>query len=141
MADGLKSVWDCGLNFGSNKYISLIQRCHMSEDQFVFSFSNIPVKEIAPGYMSKLIHTASNTINFIEVEAGRTVPEHQHVHEQVAFVLEGQFELTIQGVPHLLHSGRYAVIPSNTLHSGRAVTNCRLIDVFSPVREDYRILK
>lgn len=113
----------------------------MPEDHFVFSFNDIPVKEIAPGYMSKLIHTATNTINFIEVEAGRTVPEHKHVHEQVAFVLEGQFELTINGVPHVLDNGQYAVIPSNTLHSGRAITNCRLIDVFSPVREDYKNLK
>ena len=113
----------------------------MAEDPFIFSFNDIPVKEIAPGYMSKLIHTATNTINFIEVEAGRTVPEHRHIHEQVAFVFEGQFELTINGNPCVLDSGQYAVIPSNTLHSGRAVTNCRLIDIFSPVREDYRILK
>ena len=103
-------------------------------------FVNIPTKEIAPGYFSKLIHTSNNTINFIEVKAGSAVPLHSHVHEQCAFVIEGQFELTVNGQPQILDAGLFAVIPSNVPHSGYAVTDCKLIDVFSPVREDYRNL-
>ncbi|OKS84867.1 cupin domain-containing protein [Mucilaginibacter polytrichastri] len=103
-------------------------------------FADIPVKEIAPGYFSKLVHTANNTLNFIDVTAGSTVPHHQHVHEQLSFVLEGVFELTIDGNAQVLDKGMYAVIPSNVWHSGRAVTACKLIDVFSPVREDYQKL-
>ena len=103
-------------------------------------FTDIPTKEIAPGFFSKLIHTANNTINFIEVKAGNSVPDHAHVHEQCSFVIEGQFELTVNGVPQLLDAGLFAVIPSNVRHSGRAITDCRLIDIFSPVREDYRNL-
>ena len=103
-------------------------------------FSDIQVKEIAPGYLSKLIHTANNTINFIDVAAGSTVPMHQHIHEQLSFVLEGQFELTIDGNVQVLDKEMYAVIPSNVLHSGRAITECKMIDIFSPVREGYRKL-
>jgi quercetin dioxygenase-like cupin family protein len=96
-------------------------------------FADIQTKEIAPGFFSKLIHTTNNTINFIEVKAGCTVPDHSHVHE-------GQFELTVNGVPQLLDAGLFAVIPSNVRHSGRAITDCRLIDVFNPAREDYKLL-
>lgn len=103
-------------------------------------FSNIPTKEIAPGYFSKLIHTQNNTINFIEVKAGSSVPLHSHVHEQCSFVIDGQFELTVNGEPQILDAGLFAVIPSNMPHSGYAVTDCKLLDVFSPVREDYRNL-
>jgi len=101
-------------------------------------FADIPVKEIAPGYFSKLIHTDTNTINFIEVAAGRAVPRHKHIHEQYTFVLEGKFELTVNDEPQVLDTGMYALIPSEAYHSGVAVTDCRLLDIFSPVREDYR---
>ncbi len=103
-------------------------------------FADIPVKEIAPGYLSKFIHTANNTINFIDVTAGSTVARHRHVHEQLSFVLEGAFELTVDGNVQVLDKGMYAVIPSNVWHSGRAVTDCKLIDIFSPLREDYQVL-
>jgi quercetin dioxygenase-like cupin family protein len=103
-------------------------------------FADIKVKEIAPGYFSKLIHTDTNTINFIEVAAGRPVPHHKHIHQQCTFVLEGKFELTVNGEPQVLDPGMYALIPSEAYHSGVAVTDCKLLDIFSPVREDYRDL-
>jgi quercetin dioxygenase-like cupin family protein len=103
-------------------------------------FADIPTKEIAPGFFSKLIHTATNTINFIEVKAGCTVPLHSHMHQQCSFVIEGRFELTVNGEPQILDTGLFALIPGNAPHSGRAVTDCKLIDIFSPVREDYQLL-
>lgn len=104
------------------------------------SFSDIGIKEIAPGFFSKLIHTDTNTFNFIDVKAGCSVPYHQHVHEQSSFVIEGIFEFNIDGVIKQLDSSKFVVIPSNVWHSGKAITDCRLIDIFSPVREDYRNL-
>ena len=104
------------------------------------SFSDIDVKETAPGFFSKLIHTDTNTINFIDVKAGSSVPYHRHVHEQCSFLIEGIFEFNIDGVTKQLDSGLFVVIPSNVWHSGTAITDCRLIDIFSPVREDYRNL-
>ena len=104
------------------------------------SFSSISPKEIAPGFLSKFVHTENNTLNFIEVKAGSSVPLHQHIHEQLAFVLEGKFELTVDGEARVLEPGLFAVIPPNIIHGGLAVTNCKLLDVFSPVREDYRNL-
>ncbi|MDB4923457.1 cupin domain-containing protein [Mucilaginibacter sp.] len=103
-------------------------------------FNDIKTKEIAPGFFSKLIHTETNTINFIEVKAGCSVPRHRHIHEQCAFVIEGEFELTVNDIPQLLNTGLFAIVPSNVWHSGIAITDCRLIDIFSPVREDYKNL-
>ena len=111
----------------------------MNEEVFR-SFGNILPKEIAPGFQSKFIHTDNNTLNFIEVKAGSEVPLHQHVHEQLSFVLEGKFELTVAGFTKVLEPGLFAVIPPNVIHGGMAITDCKLIDVFSPVREDYKKL-
>jgi len=103
-------------------------------------FNDIETKEIAPGFFSKLIHTETNTVNFIEVKAGCSVPRHRHIHEQCSFVIEGEFELTVNDIPQLLNTGLFAIVPSNVWHSGTAITDCRLIDLFSPVREDYKNL-
>ena len=107
---------------------------------FFKNFADIAVKEIAPGYYSKIIHTNNNSINFIEVAAGNTVPTHSHPHEQLAFVLDGEFELVINGEAQTLNKNMFAVIPPNVPHSGRAVTDCKLIDIFSPMREDFKLL-
>jgi quercetin dioxygenase-like cupin family protein len=104
------------------------------------SFNDIETKEIAPGFFSKLIHTETNTVNFIEVKAGCSVPRHRHIHEQCSFVIEGEFELTVNDIPQLLNTGLFAIVPSNVWHSGKAITNCRVLDIFSPVREDYKNL-
>jgi quercetin dioxygenase-like cupin family protein len=56
----------------------------------------------------------------------------------VTNIIEGEFELTIEGKAEILAAGDYRVIPPDAVHSGRSVTACRIIDVFSPVREDYR---
>jgi len=110
------------------------------QNQYFKLFTDIPTKEIAPGYFSKLIHTSANTINFIDVKAGIALPLHKHMHEQYSFVLEGKFELTVDGIPQILDPGMFAIIPSNVMHGGTAVTDCRLIDIFSPAREDYKLL-
>ncbi len=94
--------------------------------------------EFIPGFHGKMIHTERMTLAFWEIEAGANLPEHSHPHEQVANVLEGRFELTIHGETHVLEPGMVAVIPSDAVHSGRAITSCRILDVFQPVREDYR---
>jgi quercetin dioxygenase-like cupin family protein len=93
--------------------------------------------EPIPGYRVRFVHSASMTFAYWAIAAGAELPEHSHPHEQVAHVLEGEFELVIAGERQRLRAGMVAIIPSNATHSGRAVSNCRLLDAFHPVREDY----
>ncbi len=111
----------------------------MPQSPFQF-FDDIKTQEIAPGFFSKLIHTQNNTINFIEVKAGCSAKLHQHIHNQCAFVIEGEFEMTINGETRILTPSSFVIIPSNAVHGGRAITDCKLIDIFDPVREDYKAL-
>lgn len=95
-------------------------------------------KEIFPGFTARCIHTGTMSFIYWDVKAGAEVPEHNHIHEQVANVLKGRFELTVNGEIKILEPGIIAVIPSNAVHSGRAITACELLDVFTPEREDYK---
>ena len=96
------------------------------------------VLEPFPGYKGNFVHAENMSLAFWEVKAGADFPEHTHPHEQVSVVTEGEFELTVDGETQVLKPGNIAVIPSNVPHSGRAITDCRIVDAFQPVREDYR---
>ena len=98
----------------------------------------IQEREIVPGYRAKFIHGDNLTLAYWDVDPGAALPEHSHLHEQIANVLEGKFELTVDGEARILEPGQVAVIPSYIPHSGKAITHCRLLDVFHPTRDDYR---
>ena len=102
------------------------------------SLEEVEVKEPVPGLRGRFIHGDSMTVAHWEIAEGATLPEHSHVHEQVVNVVEGRLEMTAAGETRVLDAGTVLVIPSNVPHSARAVTACRVIDVFQPVREDYR---
>ncbi len=95
-------------------------------------------KEIAPGYHARFVHTAHNTFSYVDVEAGSVIAEHSHIHEQVCWLLEGKFQLTIEDQPVIFEPGTVIIIPPNAKHSGLAITDCKVLDVFYPVREDYK---
>jgi quercetin dioxygenase-like cupin family protein len=98
----------------------------------------IEAKEFAPGCWAKLIHTENMTVAHWHLEAGAEIPSHSHPHEQVANVIEGEFEFTIDGVTQVVGPGSIAVVQPDTIHHGKALTACYIMDVFYPVREDYR---
>lgn len=91
-----------------------------------------------PGFSGAFMHSENMTVVDWAVDAGATVPQHSHPHEQFSMVVEGEFELTLDGKTELLRPGHVALIPAHVSHSGRAVTDCKIVDVFSPVREEYR---
>jgi quercetin dioxygenase-like cupin family protein len=101
------------------------------------SLDDLDPTEKIPGYFGRFVHGDTMTMARWEVEAGRSFPEHSHPHEQISIVVEGTFELTIDGETDVLEPGRVAVIPGGAVHSGTARTDCEIIDIFNPVREAY----
>jgi quercetin dioxygenase-like cupin family protein len=99
---------------------------------------DIKPKELVSGITGYYVHGDKHTLGLIELKAGSVVPEHHHIHEQITYILEGQLDMIIGGEPFSLTPGMYHVIPSNTPHSAVAIKNCKAIDTFSPVREDYK---
>ena len=104
----------------------------------IHSLQEIETRELIPGFSGRFIHTDSMTLVYWDIAAGAQLPKHAHHHEQVVNMLAGEFELTLAGTPHRLQEGQVLVIPRDAEHSGKAITDCRILDVFQPARDDYR---
>lgn len=100
--------------------------------------NDITPREIIPGFFGKFVHGNQSTLSFWDITKGSVMPEHFHIHEQITYIVEGDLEMTIGGEKMLFTAGCVHLIPSNTPHSAVALTNCKVMDSFSPARDDYR---
>ena len=100
--------------------------------------NDVKAKEIMDGITARLVHSENMTVQFVEIRKGAKAPEHSHPHEQISTMISGEFEMTVDGESKILKPGISAVIPPNVRHSGLAITDCKGIDIFHPVREDFK---
>ena len=89
------------------------------------------------GITGTMYHSDHITFAHVTLEKGADVHSHSHIHEQWTHVIDGEMEFDIDGDKSLLTAGMTAFIPSNTPHSAKAITQCKVIDCFLPVREDF----
>ena len=104
----------------------------------VIALNKVAFREIFPGLRARIVHSARTSQSWVDIDAGASFPEHQHPHEQTVTLLEGRLEITVSGTKHVLVPGNVLVIEPHAPHSGRALERCRVLDVFSPPRDDYR---
>ena len=102
------------------------------------TIKDIPVLQLMEGITGRYAHGAQMSLGIVELVKGTVMPLHQHTHEQITYIIEGQLHMQIGDEHHSLTSGSYYVIPSNVWHGAHALTYCKLIDVFAPVREEYK---
>lgn len=95
--------------------------------------------EVVPGYFGRFVHGDGLTIAHWKIKAGHKLPAHRHPHEQIVNVLSGIFVMNVGDQVHELGAGDTLVIPSQKEHSAEAITDVSCLDVFTPVREDYRL--
>ena len=94
--------------------------------------------DIVPGCRIRTPYGEHVMLSYLEMEAGAQVPLHSHPHEQAGMLLKGKVTLTIGDDTRVVESGAMFIIPPNTPHRAVAVDGPAVIlDVFSPVREDY----
>ena len=97
--------------------------------------------ELVPGAKARTPYGENIMLSYLELEQGSVIPNHHHPHEQAGMLLKGKMELTIGEQTRLCESGEMFIIPPDTPHAARPVDGpATVLDVFSPVREDYAAL-
>lgn len=97
--------------------------------------------ELAPGAMARTPYGQNIMMSYLELAEGAVIPRHRHPHEQAGMLLQGHMELTIDDQARVCEPGAMFIIPPDTPHSARPVDGPAVVlDIFSPVREDYAAL-
>jgi quercetin dioxygenase-like cupin family protein len=78
-------------------------------------------------------------MSLVEFEPHAVVAEHFHPHEQSGYMLSGTAVFIIGGEEKTLGPGDMYLIPGNVPHKVYALSEpVRVLDIFHPVREEYR---
>lgn len=94
--------------------------------------------ELAPGARARTPYGENVMLSYLELDEGSQIPRHNHPHEQAGMLLAGKLELTIGDESRVCVPGDMFIIPPHTMHAARPIDGPAVIlDVFSPVREDY----
>jgi len=104
----------------------------------LFRLDELKPRELAPGVRVRFVHSEHITVAHWIFAAGAPLREHSHPHEQITNIIEGEFEMTVGGETLRLGPRSVVIIPPNVVHSGRALSRTYALDVFYPLREDYR---
>jgi quercetin dioxygenase-like cupin family protein len=75
------------------------------------------------------------------MQAGSHLPDHAHPHEQTGYLVSGRMRLTVEGQAFEAAPGDSWCVPGNARHQAEILEDVVVIEVFSPVREDYLAYK
>jgi quercetin dioxygenase-like cupin family protein len=95
------------------------------------------VVERLPGWHGRYFHSPSMTFAHYDFARGASIHEQFHQQEEIYEVIEGELEVTIDGVAQIARAGLVAIVPSNARHSVKALTDGRAIIVDYPQRREF----
>lgn len=106
-------------------------------DPKVHRWDDIPNKQLAPGVRRRFLTADRVTIARFSLSRDAVVPVHDHDHEQVSYVVSGALRFQVDGNDVIVRTGEALQIPSWARHGVTALEDTEVIDVFSPVRQDW----
>lgn len=114
----------------------------MAQEPFspFFLQAETPWTELGDGIRRKIVgHTPQLMSVLVQFDQGAIGTPHAHeVHDQIAFVVAGSFEATVDGHKHVLKVGDAFIAPHGSAHGVMALeAGSTLLDQFSPRRDDY----
>lgn len=103
----------------------------------VHIWTDMPIEWLSESIGRQMIHTETMTLARVTLRKGAVVPEHAHPNEQIATVLEGRVRFHVDGEERVVEAGTTVPLAANVPHEVEALVDSVMLDVFSPVREDW----
>ena len=103
-----------------------------------YKLNEIPEEKVSDLFSRKFFTGDKITFAFLNIKKGCVVPLHSHESEQFSYCISGAMDFKIGGEELTLKAGEMDQIPSNVLHEAVATEDFTGIDVFSPIRVDWR---
>ena len=89
-------------------------------------------------HLKTLIYGNRTLMVEVKFDKGAVIPSHGHPHEQTGYMISGKLEFVIDGKNIIANPGDSWSIPGDVEHSATSIDEeTVVIEVFSPVREDY----
>jgi len=88
-------------------------------------------------YIKATVYGKQTLLTEVRLEQGAVIPPHRHPHEQTGYMVSGQMDFLVDGEHFIAHPGDSWNIPGDTEHGATAIEESVVIEIFSPVREDY----
>jgi quercetin dioxygenase-like cupin family protein len=100
---------------------------------------DVPLEALEAGISRKIL-VSSGSLMMVEVyfkEGGIGQPHAHDRHEQISHILKGSFEVTVNGESGILKTGDSFYAGKTVSHGVRALEESIILDIFSPIREDF----
>lgn len=98
----------------------------------------LPEREVRRGVFLRILAGEQMMFSAVRFEPHAAVPTHEHPHEQMGIILEGELELWINEERRTLRAGDMYTVPPHVPHGAETqASSCLVLDVFHPLREDY----
>lgn len=104
-----------------------------------FRYSDAVPVQVVPGLVRRTLAEGGKmmTCEFI-LEKGAEIPSHSHPQEQLGYVVSGRLIITVGDNSAELSAGDCYYAPAGVSHGAVVLEKARVVDTFSPPREDYR---
>ena len=105
-----------------------------------FRWEDMPRERVTDAIDRRIITGDDMMIAHVYLQKDSVVPRHQHVNEQITYILEGalHFRIGEDGAEEVtVRAGEVLHIPSNVWHQATALEDTLDVDGFSPPRADW----
>ena len=104
---------------------------------FVFN-DNVAMEDLGDGIKRKVLAHSDNMMAVeVHFETGAIGTLHSHPHEQLTYVLSGEFEFTIGDETKIVKAGDTMYKQPEIVHGCRCLSAGVLLDNFTPMRKDF----